>query len=54
MPLIAVAVYGAILIALVVGAYAWGRWKTVLWLGASPGPLCRSALTPPGGAEYGP
>src|SRR5215217_3209717 len=36
MPLIAVAVYGAILIALVVGAYAWGRWKTVLWLGVVP------------------
>jgi uncharacterized membrane protein YhaH (DUF805 family) len=36
MPLMAVVVYGAMLLALAAGAYAWGRWKAVLWLGVVP------------------
>jgi hypothetical protein len=36
MPSIAVAVYGAVLLALAAGAYAWGRSKAVLWLGVVP------------------
>src|SRR5215210_6287688 len=36
MPVMAVVVYGASLLALAAGAYAWGRWKAVLWLGVVP------------------
>lgn len=36
MPLMAVVVYGTLLLALAAGAMAWGRWKAVLWLGVVP------------------
>jgi hypothetical protein len=36
MPLMAAVVYGAMLLALAAGTYAWGRWKAVLWLGVVP------------------
>ena len=36
MPLTAVVVYSAMLLALAAGAYAWRRWKAVLWLGVVP------------------
>jgi hypothetical protein len=36
MPLMAAAFYGGILLALAAGAYVWGRWKAVLWLGVVP------------------
>jgi hypothetical protein len=33
---VAVAACGVILVALAAGAYVWGRWKAVLWLGLVP------------------
>jgi hypothetical protein len=36
MPSMAAALCGGILLALAAGAYAWGRWKAVLWLGVVP------------------
>ena len=36
MSLTGVVVYGATLLALAAAAYAWGRWKAVLWLGVVP------------------
>ena len=36
MSLMAVVVYGAMLLALAMGAHAWGRWQAVLWPGVVP------------------
>ena len=36
MSLTAIAGLAAVLLALAAGAYVWGRWKAVLWLGIVP------------------
>ena len=34
--IVSFSVYGAMLVALAAGAYTWGRWNAVLWLGVVP------------------
>jgi hypothetical protein len=36
MPFSAVVSCGAILLAITAGAFAWGRWTAVFWLGVAP------------------